>query len=148
MLYDLFFLFKPKTAYEMRISDWSSDVCSSDLLADHRIGLVRNAIGGGQVIGLVEIDVVHFGAGDEGLDLQRLVAFGYGCGDFLRLQHDIVAVARLIAFHLVVAFDGLACLLIDILPRHPMRSEAHTSDIQSLMRHSYAVFCLKKKKKH
>src|SRR3546814_979455 len=30
-----FFFFKQKTAYEMRISDWSSDVCSSDLLADH-----------------------------------------------------------------------------------------------------------------
>src|SRR3546814_6849328 len=29
-----FFFFKQKTAYEMRISDWSSDVCSSDLLAD------------------------------------------------------------------------------------------------------------------
>src|SRR3546814_17185562 len=29
----LFFVFKQKTAYEMRISDWSSDVCSSDLLA-------------------------------------------------------------------------------------------------------------------
>src|SRR3546814_14481245 len=29
----LFFFFKQKTAYEMRISDWSSDVCSSDLLA-------------------------------------------------------------------------------------------------------------------
>src|SRR3546814_1966325 len=29
--YDLFFVFKQKTAYEMRISDWSSDVCSSDL---------------------------------------------------------------------------------------------------------------------
>src|SRR3546814_8338708 len=28
----VFFLFKQKTAYEMRISDWSSDVCSSDLL--------------------------------------------------------------------------------------------------------------------
>src|SRR3546814_4093127 len=28
----LFFLFKQKTAYEMRISDWSSDVCSSDLV--------------------------------------------------------------------------------------------------------------------
>src|SRR3546814_1802357 len=28
---DLFFFFKQKTAYEMRISDWSSDVCSSDL---------------------------------------------------------------------------------------------------------------------
>src|SRR3546814_14463882 len=30
-LVDLFFFFKQKTAYEMRISDWSSDVCSSDL---------------------------------------------------------------------------------------------------------------------
>src|SRR3546814_5595952 len=30
------FLFKQKTAYEMRISDWSSDVCSSDLLVDVR----------------------------------------------------------------------------------------------------------------
>src|SRR3546814_3520342 len=32
MWYLLFFFFKQKTAYEMRISDWSSDVCSSDLL--------------------------------------------------------------------------------------------------------------------
>src|SRR3546814_6783504 len=31
----LFFFFKQKTAYEMRISDWSSDVCSSDLLLAH-----------------------------------------------------------------------------------------------------------------
>src|SRR3546814_4258783 len=30
-----FFFFKQKTAYEMRISDWSSDVCSSDLLAEN-----------------------------------------------------------------------------------------------------------------
>src|SRR3546814_17669480 len=30
-MWDLFFFFKQKTAYEMRISDWSSDVCSSDL---------------------------------------------------------------------------------------------------------------------
>src|SRR3546814_6544584 len=34
--YALFFCFKQKTAYEMRISDWSSDVCSSDLAQDHR----------------------------------------------------------------------------------------------------------------
>src|SRR3546814_14182151 len=32
VLFFLFFFFKQKTAYEMRISDWSSDVCSSDLL--------------------------------------------------------------------------------------------------------------------
>src|SRR3546814_3645766 len=31
----LFFFFKQKTAYEMRISDWSSDVCSSDLAGPH-----------------------------------------------------------------------------------------------------------------
>src|SRR3546814_7118627 len=31
----VFFFFKQKTAYEMRISDWSSDVCSSDLRAGH-----------------------------------------------------------------------------------------------------------------
>src|SRR3546814_2989027 len=37
----LFFFFKQKTAYEVRISDWSSDVCSSDLLAEkaHSKGL-------------------------------------------------------------------------------------------------------------
>src|SRR3546814_7034058 len=34
------FFFKQKTAYEMRISDWSSDVCSSDLEAAHAGGLV------------------------------------------------------------------------------------------------------------
>src|SRR3546814_9446356 len=32
LLFFVFFFFKQKTAYEMRISDWSSDVCSSDLL--------------------------------------------------------------------------------------------------------------------
>src|SRR3546814_4189548 len=39
----VFFFFKQKTAYEMRISDWSSDVCSSDLLqgaADGGVGAV------------------------------------------------------------------------------------------------------------
>src|SRR3546814_12490446 len=35
----LFFVFKQKTAYEMRISDWSSDVCSSDLKNQYRIRL-------------------------------------------------------------------------------------------------------------
>src|SRR3546814_8750222 len=35
----LFFFFKQKTAYEMRISDWSSDVCSSDLMNDVKNGM-------------------------------------------------------------------------------------------------------------
>src|SRR3546814_2949815 len=33
----MFFVFKQKTAYEMRISDWSSDVCSSDLVGEQRL---------------------------------------------------------------------------------------------------------------
>src|SRR3546814_16399149 len=39
-MYLFFFFFKQKTAYDMRISDWSSDVCSSDLttIFDHRDG--------------------------------------------------------------------------------------------------------------
>src|SRR3546814_10372271 len=41
-----FFFFKQKTAYEMRISDWSSDVCSSDLFGAHGHELVETDIDG------------------------------------------------------------------------------------------------------
>src|SRR3546814_17191913 len=37
MSYDLFLIFKKKTAYELRIIDWSSDVCSSDLMAERKV---------------------------------------------------------------------------------------------------------------
>src|SRR3546814_14856701 len=43
----LFFFFKQKTAYEMRISDWSSDVCSSDLGTNHEVER-QPAVGGGE----------------------------------------------------------------------------------------------------
>src|SRR3546814_9087119 len=60
-LCSLFFFFKPKTAYEMRISDWSSDVCSSDL-ADCGLGAFdgvhqRAATIGGDVVA----DTLHVG---------------------------------------------------------------------------------------
>src|SRR3546814_4773690 len=42
-----FFFFKQKTAYEMRISDWSSDVCSSDLRAPGRAVIDDRRVGGG-----------------------------------------------------------------------------------------------------
>src|SRR3546814_2989933 len=49
----MFFFFKQKTAYEMRISDWSSDVCSSDLL-HNRLGLAILAVlDSGVGIGLI-----------------------------------------------------------------------------------------------
>src|SRR3546814_20506743 len=53
VVFVFFFFFKQKTAYEMRISDWSSDVCSSDLtskpfrtLLEERLGPVSYFIGG------------------------------------------------------------------------------------------------------
>src|SRR3546814_2560605 len=47
----LFFFFKQKTAYEMRISDWSSDVCSSDLCRSAPIRRLLNLKGRAGVIG-------------------------------------------------------------------------------------------------
>src|SRR3546814_6716746 len=49
----LFFFFKQKTAYEMRISDWSSDVCSSDL--HQRAQVVQ-----GQVAGVLDLEAEGF----------------------------------------------------------------------------------------
>src|SRR3546814_9064992 len=100
----------------MRISDWSSDVCSSDLRA---------------------ADAHHDCPGPH-LDRERE-------GDRPIVRNDIVTQRRGIALPLEglhdVAHgdDGLAARL-------GPRSEEHTSELQSLMRISYAVFCLKKKK--
>src|SRR3546814_3909262 len=70
-----FFFFKQKTAYEMRISDWSSDVCSSDLLAafeERRAELEkaaadRKASAESRAAQLAELEVtITATAGDEG----------------------------------------------------------------------------------
>src|SRR3546814_8984978 len=50
----MFFFFKQKTAYEMRISDWSSDVCSSDLFGIHQ----RRAV--------IALQAVSLGRGERG----------------------------------------------------------------------------------
>src|SRR3546814_8489860 len=114
----------------MRISDWSSDVCSSDLF--------------------IIMD------GDVAVAVQRLV------NGLLRVGADILI--RLRQMHHQRLADGMAFvkLLVDpgaiiaddrirIRPRGgekgEQRSEEHTSKLQSLMRISYAVFCLKKKNK-
>src|SRR3546814_5536914 len=46
LMYVLLFFFKQKTAYERRISDWSSDVCSSDLPFTRGVGLLSRVFGG------------------------------------------------------------------------------------------------------
>src|SRR3546814_7565760 len=103
----------------MRISDWSSDVCSSDLVA-LRLGLA------------VALE-----------QQQRIVGIGADCRQRLV---ELVAERRR---HL--AERGELAGLHQIVLRAPevgsaLRSEEHTSELQSLMRISYAVFCLKKKK--
>src|SRR3546814_6587741 len=110
----------------MRISDWSSDVCSSDLLAaalgqrrEHGIGPVRRScpqVAEDQVLVDGEVaehlpplrNIGNAGAGDR----ERRLAVDAGAGEA----------------------DAAGT-----------RSEEHTSELQSLMRISYAVFCLKKK---
>src|SRR3546814_1327801 len=60
----IFFFFKQKTAYEMRISDWSSDVCSSDLAVVHLVDVVARQ--DDDVLRLVafdNVDVLGHGTG-------------------------------------------------------------------------------------
>src|SRR3546814_8902200 len=103
----------------MRISDWSSDVCSSDLAVDAD---ERGVAAGLHRVG-ADLAVILFpypaAAGDVGGAHQRLEVGG----DIFRLGD--------------VGQFGLL---------RGGRSEEHTSELQSLMRTSYAVFCLKKTK--
>src|SRR3546814_9400837 len=103
----------------MRISDWSSDVCSSDLLLDHHLGLLD----GGDV--------------DEAA-VQRHGALAF----LLGLAHGLQDALGLVDLGLGGAVD-----LVGELDLARVRSEEHTSELPSLMRISYAVFCLTKKKK-
>src|SRR3546814_2606788 len=124
-----FFFFKQKTAYEMRISDWSSDVCSSDLIE-------FAGIGPGPFCGMMLAD--H---GAEVIRIDRPGGF-MDPRDPLSRNRTSIALdmknpeAVRIARELCKSADGII----------EGRSEEHTSELQSLMRISYAVFCLKKKK--
>src|SRR3546814_1574555 len=140
----------------MRISDWSSDVCSSDLGGDDAAAASEEsskggllAVAAGTIVSAVFAVVVatklfaasvsqYFHVGDRG------AVSGY---DF-NLSFALLAVG-----HLVGLWVGLAMLLGAVIawgwgvPHYTLRSEEHTSELQSLMRISYAVFCLKKKTK-
>src|SRR3546814_7719072 len=120
-----FFFFKQKTAYEMRISDWSSDVCSSDLQVVAEADRIHRAVGRGQ-----RHD--HQEAAGGALDAHALL------GHRTR-QPRLDAADAVLHLDLRLA-DRRSRLEGD------GRSEEHTSELQSLMRNSYAVFCLKKKK--
>src|SRR3546814_1857777 len=108
----------------MRISDWSSDVCPSDLaaLAVSVIAAMTGSASGGQAIALPLLAPAFLAQGVNPDQLHRAVAISSGVLDSLPHNGYVVTTIRAI------------------------RSEEHTSELQSLMRISYAVFCLKKKK--
>src|SRR3546814_4323660 len=110
----------------MRISDWSSDVCSSDLLDRVRTGL---AAGNDRRLG--RLDRIDFQIGP-----MRLERFGHPGDVPAGADAGDDDVDRRVAEILEDLARGGAGV--------DFRSEEHTSELQSLMRISYAVFCLKK----
>src|SRR3546814_3574224 len=115
----VFFFFKPKTAYEMRISDWSSDVCSSDLVLNGELVVGELKLVGHALFSMMaSASISTFHSGRSSADTTTIVAAG-------RIAPNTAPCAR-----------------------PTRRSEEHTSELQSLMRISYAAFCLKTKNKH
>src|SRR3546814_2458507 len=134
------FFFKQKTAYEMRISDWSSDVCSSDLVT------AANVATGDYVID-AKRDRLVIAASSLGTVFEWYDFFVYGTLAALIGRLFFPTENETAAFLLALATFGagfgvrpLGAIFFGYL-----RSEEHTSELQSLMRISYAVFCLKKK---
>src|SRR3546814_4527397 len=116
--------FKQKTAYERRISDWSSDVCSSDLPPRHTPS------------GRAAMQCPTDRAGRR---RERILPSGK------TLSHSAAATAQLCVFHCRANSVQPKERSRRPYPRRSARSEEHTSELQSLMRISYAVFCLKNK---
>src|SRR3546814_2098282 len=111
----------------MRISDWSSDVCSSDLSA--RLRASRSATSYLRPIAAMN-------AGSIGDGSLRTVGGG-------PIRSDPCAYGTFRA-----ARESLSGASHSVRASNHRRSEEHTSELQSLMRISYAVFCLKKKNTH
>src|SRR3546814_1760931 len=107
----------------MRISDWSSDVCSSDL----------------EAVALAEVLVDDEAVGQAQARRQAHAARARGRAFLAERDHVVAEDAGAGAGAADVHAARVA--LADQLGR----SEEHTSELQSLMRISYAVFCLKKK---
>src|SRR3546814_526843 len=166
MLSCTFFFFKQKTAYEMRISDWSSDVCSSDLVADDARGLEHGVrVDRGQPApgegGLVHLDrgAVQLHRTHQRFERQRHQPLLPGVAEHEQVGGDRVAKQRGghaggVELQRRAAVERVADGGNDVRGRELQvraggeRSEEHTSELQSLMRISYAVFCLKKKNKY
>src|SRR3546814_1633681 len=113
----------------MRISDWSSDVCSSDLkIAGQGINITPDLLHVAETAPLIL--PIH-----RDLDALREDASGAG---------KIGTTRRGIGPAYEDKVGRRAIRICDLAHLDDLRSEEHTSELQSLMRISYAVFCLKK----
>src|SRR3546814_6283652 len=114
----------------MRISDWSSDVCSSDLRRNQfRLAILHRR--GCQMIGNVE-------GGAKSGEIKYSFVAGFTATILVGIAGAFISIAMpgiLLAISQNSEFPA----------DRAARSEEHTSELQSLMRISYAVFCLKKK---
>src|SRR3546814_4120667 len=120
----------------MRISDWSSDVCSSDLHAHPR--RLRPPVEARRQTALQEFSAAHVGAART-----RSCASGACPGSaMVRRQCSAQETGGDLEGY------GEVSAKIESAMVMAARSEEHTSELQSLMRISYAVFCLKKHKTH
>src|SRR3546814_9035517 len=129
-----FFFFKQKTAYEMRISDWSSDVCSSDLMGDLPELEITDQAGPGastQQFVFVDASEARMLPVQAGTDAayRTVVQIQY------RRQQQMELVERNGGVNFAFEIEAAATIGVDL-----GRSEEHTSELQSLMRNSYAVF--------
>src|SRR3546814_5529425 len=126
-----FFFFKQKTAYEMRISDWSSDVCSSDLLEFH---LFAAFVGGVvEILKLEDIFRIR-----QPLVVAEFVAH---IGQDQQARRDPQRQPGDVDDRISAVLGKRAQGDREIIAPHRTdpRSEEHTSELQSLMRISYAV---------
>src|SRR3546814_1239319 len=117
----------------MRISDWSSDVCSSDLVADAqpRLDRFRKGEGRFELAGALGADADDLAVVDVEATLADEVVVDHRVE--VRVVHDVVHMAVDVVVH-PARRDGEEV--------RKARSEEHTSELPSLMRISYAVFRL------
>src|SRR3546814_2341285 len=118
----------------MRISDWSSDVCSSDLLEALTPGFVFRPSPQGSPI----FQIRGVGFFEEAIGISPTVTTYV---DQAPLPFSVMAQGAMFDVERVEVLKGPQGTLFG-----QNRSEEHTSELQSLMRISYAVFCLKTKK--
>src|SRR3546814_6990069 len=131
----IFFFFKQKTAYEMRISDWSSDVCSSDLC-----WTVPHAAPPPWLIRLKKRRSPSPSSRPRAIS-EEVSMVNVTMPSTSEGARPASASAALIASAESWSSERPDSLANSVAP---MRSEEHTSELQSLMHHSYAVLCLKK----